>query len=120
MISSVVSYTIGTITPDFSCCMSNADIATGSVSGRLYNDLNGDGQEENGEGGLFNRTVQLEDSDGILESTTTNSAGKYLFTDLPVGTYLVRAALPTGWIYTTSNPSSITITSGTLSFGNDF
>ena len=57
-----------------------------TVSGNIYNDLDGNGLRGSAEPGLSGWTVDLEDSSGnVLASALTNSNGKYSFTG--VGCY---------------------------------
>ena len=69
--------------------------ATGTVSGTVFNDLNGNGKLDSTEKGLANWTVYADaNNDGKFESTEahalTDSAGNYFLT-LPAGTYVIRA-----------------------------
>jgi hypothetical protein len=59
---------------------------------RVFKDANKNGVMDAGETGVSGVTVQLLDSTGatVLQSTTTDSAGKYTFTGLTAGTYDVR------------------------------
>ncbi len=94
----------------------------GSISGQKFEDLNGNGTKDSGESSLSSWTIELDkNADGTVDSTTiTDSNGNYIFTGLTAGTYRVREQLESGWTQTTSNPSDITILSGTNSTENDF
>jgi V8-like Glu-specific endopeptidase len=75
---------------------------TGSISGTVYNDADGDGSLDNGETGLSNWIVYLDmDNNGQFNgsdvSTSTDSTGHYSFSSLPLGTYTVREITPSGW-----------------------
>jgi hypothetical protein len=84
----------------------NAIGQTGTISGQIYNDLNGDGTQENGEPGLSGQVVDLLDSNGnVLASTSTDSNGNYTFYELGAGTYEIQDAVPAGWVQTTKDPS---------------
>ncbi len=79
---------------------------TGSISGTLWGDVNGDGVRGTGDAGLAGRTVFLDQNqNGKLDpgeaSTTTAADGSYTFTGLAPGTYYVDEVLPAGWIQTT-------------------
>jgi protocatechuate 3,4-dioxygenase beta subunit len=94
-----------------------------TISGQVFDDLNADGQQESGEGGLTGWTVQLEDTNGnVLASTSTDSNGDYSFSNLPAGSYLVREVVLSGWAQTTANPPAISVQSGqnasSVNFGN--
>src|SRR5205807_1694324 len=97
-----------------------------SVSGRVFQDSNGDGSQQTGESGLSGRTVYLDaNGNGMLDTgettASTDSSGNYTFTNLGPGTYHVRQVLPTGWLQTTTNPADVTAASGSnvssVSFG---
>ncbi len=68
----------------------------GSIGNRVWEDLNGDGIQDQGEPGLFNVTVELYNSisDQLVNTTTTNSTGNYLFSDLTPGDYYVIVTKP--------------------------
>ena len=96
----------------------------GSISGQKFKDLNNNGVKDIGEPGLENWTINLDkDADGNVDtSTTTDSSGNYQFTNLVAGTYQVREVNQNGWFQTTTNPTDITINSGSritnIDFGN--
>ncbi len=82
-----------------------------SIGNLVWNDTNNDGLNNNGELGVGNVTVRLfkakieggsptDNPDGIaIQTTTTNATtGKYLFTDLVPGAYIVELEAPTGYI----------------------
>ena len=79
---------------------------SGSISGTVFNDANGDLKQDNGELGLSGWTVFIDtNNDGILDdgemSTLTKSDGSYSFSVLAAGNYIIRAIRPTGWSQTT-------------------
>lgn len=91
----------------------------GSLTGRLFNDRNGNGKPNAGETALANWTVFLDaDRDGQLDpgeiSTTTNAAGNYTFANLEAGVYRVSYVLPAGWLRINPATSSVnqTVTAG--------
>ncbi len=64
----------------------------GTISGRMINDLNGDGVEQPGEPGLANWGIVLEKDveEGqtpLVWRTQTSHDGKYVFENLPMGSY---------------------------------
>lgn len=87
-----------------------------SIAGTIFNDLDGDGSKDAGEGGLSGRTVWLDlDNDKVIDAgeatTTTDANGNFKFTGLAAGTYKVRQVLPAGWSQTTpSNGFGINVT----------
>jgi uncharacterized surface anchored protein len=70
-----------------------------SLGDRVWEDLNQDGRQDAGEPGVAGVKVILLDGNGVkIDSTTTNSAGEYLFDQLDPGTYSVQFKdLPTGY-----------------------
>jgi uncharacterized protein (DUF2141 family) len=92
----------------------------GAISGTIFEDKNGNGHFDKGEGGLAGWTIQLVKPDGTITTTTGGNDGKYSFINLSPGNYKVSEVQQTGWQQTTSNPFGIKINSGTNSTGNDF
>ncbi|WP_446389400.1 SdrD B-like domain-containing protein [Coleofasciculus sp. B1-GNL1-01] len=118
-----------------------ADVAgidpEGTISGRVFEDVNGDGDDEAGaDPNLDGVTIKLflDDGDGVFEAnegafdptkdslvtTTTSANGSYSFGDVLAGDYFVRQVTPTDLIQTTTDPSLITIGSNTTVTGVDF
>ena len=96
-----------------------------TISGEVYNDLNGNGKLDPSDPGLSGRTVNLLLGGSVFETTTTDSSGDYSFSDLGPGTYTVDEVVPAGWLQTAPPaPGTFTVaaTSGTdapgLLFGN--
>lgn len=81
----------------------NADFAaTASIAGTVYNDLNGSGTRNTGEGGLAGWQVFVDSNhDGFYTPgevvATTDSSGNYKITGLLPGTYRVREVRKEGW-----------------------
>ncbi len=77
----------------------------------VWEDQDGDGIQDAGEPGVANVTVNLLDCQGnpVLDSnnnpvtTTTDSNGKYLFSDLQPGCYQVEFVAPSGMTFTQAN-----------------
>ena len=70
-----------------------------SITGVVFNDLNGDGVQDAGEPGLAGVLVYLDVNNtgslvGSDPSTVTNSSGQYRFDGLAAGTYVVREVGP--------------------------
>lgn len=73
-----------------------------SVSGRVWNDADGDAKMDSNEIGISNWQVYLDkDNDGKLDSNElslrTNSKGEYKFSNVPNGSYWVRQNSQSGW-----------------------
>jgi|GEM_PF-1178861 len=84
-------------------------IPLGSLGDRVWQDLDANGIQDSGEPGEANVTVNLLDEDGdVLETTTTDSNGLYLFDDLVDGIYEIHFVLPTNLVFTTSNQGADT------------
>src|SRR5437660_8497260 len=89
--------------------------ATGTLSGVLWNDLNGNGQQDTGESGLVGRTVYIDaNNNGTFDtgelSQTTGTGGAYSFTGLAAESYTVRQVELTGWVETTPGSGTPTPT----------
>ncbi|MBS1968412.1 MAG: DUF11 domain-containing protein, partial [Chloroflexi bacterium SZAS-1] len=81
---------------------------TGSLGNFVWLDQNGDGVQDSGEPGIAAVTINLTwagldhtfgTTDDITQTTTTDTAGAYLFTGLPAGEYRVSVdgtSLPAG------------------------
>jgi len=73
-----------------------------TISGRKWNDINGNGQLDAEEPGLPGVTIYLDLNDNAQldtgEPTTLTAAdGKYLFTGVPPASYVVREIVPAGF-----------------------
>lgn len=77
----------------------------------VWNDTNNDGLNNNGEIGVANVPVKLYDAANpttSIATTATGSDGKYLFTNLTPGFYIVEIQAPTGYITSTGTNGSAT------------
>lgn len=75
------------------------DPNTAAVSGRIFNDLNGNGLFDAGEQGVAGVTVNLlaAGTQNQLRTTTTDAQGNYQFANLPAGTYDIQLVRPAGF-----------------------
>src|ERR1019366_1487213 len=69
--------------------------ATGSISGTIFNDANGNGKQDSGETGISGWIVYNDaNNNGKLDigelSTTTDTSGAYTFPGLAAGKYKIR------------------------------
>jgi protocatechuate 3,4-dioxygenase beta subunit/methionine-rich copper-binding protein CopC len=72
-----------------------------SISGNVYNDQNGDGQKNGGDPALQDWTINLLDAQGnVVDSTTSDSGGKYRFTNVGPGTFTVAETVQADWVQT--------------------
>jgi uncharacterized protein (DUF2141 family) len=85
--------------------------AAGTVSGIVFEDLDGDGQRDDGEKGLENVNVQLTGSD-VARTAKTLADGSYRFTTVSPGSYSVDETDPDGYVSTTPNTRSISLAAG--------
>lgn len=82
-------------------------VPTGKVGNRVWNDLNFNGIQDDGEPGIANVTVKLYTCAGTLLSTkVTNSSGNYLFDGLATGSYYLEFVKPNGFVFTTKDAGS--------------
>nr|MCH9647210.1 carboxypeptidase regulatory-like domain-containing protein [Deltaproteobacteria bacterium] len=71
----------------------------GSISGTVWDDANGNGQQDDPSAGLGGVTVKLKQGSTVLDTTTTDGNGDYTFGDLEAGDYTVKvtaSSLPDG------------------------
>ncbi len=115
----------GAVTLDTNSIVNDCANTPGSISGRKFEDLNGDGIEQPAEPGLSGATVYLDaDGDDTLDAGETSAisgvGGFYSFANLAPGTYVVREARQSGLVQTTADPLPTTLTSGQNVTGVDF
>lgn len=87
----------GSVSADFA----NYTPTLGSVSGRIWNDVNGDGLMGT-EAGLAGWSVFVDqNADGLLSAgeptATTDAAGNYVLSGLPMGSTVIREIPQVGW-----------------------
>jgi hypothetical protein len=76
----------------------NYEIVPSAISGMKFNDLNGNGIKDAGEPGLANWRINLIGS--VSATAVTDGDGKYQFTGLWPGTYVVSETWKQGWVQT--------------------
>ncbi|MFN8498612.1 MAG: SdrD B-like domain-containing protein [Anaerolineae bacterium] len=94
-----------------------------TISGTVYDDLNGDGGRDTGEPGMGGVTVELINptTGAVIATTVTSGSGGYTFPNLTPGPYVVKEILPVGFTNTTPNPVTLTAPAGGTAiadFGN--
>lgn len=76
----------------------------GSIGDLVWEDLNNNGIQDDGEPGIEGVTVNLYKccSMALVATTTTDENGNYLFVDVPgnIESYYVEFVLPPGWEFT--------------------
>lgn len=92
---------------------------TADISGMKFNDSNNNGIND-GEQGLSGWTITL--SGQVSDTTITDSSGKYSFTGLSPGTYIVSETQQGGWTQTAPvSPGTHTVVlTGVDVTGKDF
>jgi choice-of-anchor A domain-containing protein len=69
-----------------------------TLSGKVFDDKNGDGIQEAGEAGIGNVTMILQGQTvAVAANTPTTPDGHFTFSDLPPGTYTVAVIVPDGY-----------------------
>ena len=108
------------VPPGGSATANFGDQQVGTVSGVVFNDLNGNGVQDPGEAGLGGVTIEL--TDGVNTYTTTTAGdGSYLFSGVVAGSYTVSETDPSGYTSTTNNSVPVSVPPGgsaTANFGD--
>ncbi|HEU5089668.1 MAG TPA: SdrD B-like domain-containing protein, partial [Roseiflexaceae bacterium] len=65
-----------------------------NIGNFVWDDINQDGNQDAGEAGVPNVTVELYGTQGLIDSTVTNASGLYSLTAPTPGDYRVRVRLP--------------------------
>ncbi len=90
-------------------------VAPASIGDFVWQDLDADGVQDPAEVGLDGVTVRLFDGATLVASSATAGGGLYSFTGLAPGNYTVDvddASVPAGYVLTTTDPLSASVTSG--------
>ncbi|HEY3372513.1 MAG TPA: SdrD B-like domain-containing protein [Prolixibacteraceae bacterium] len=100
-------------------------VVNGSICGTKFNDLNGDGIQNNGEPGLQGWTISLTSQGAagpVTVTTNTGADGNYCFNDVAAGRYTVSETQKSGWTQISPVPGTytITLTSGQNLVGQNF
>lgn len=88
------------------------NLAGGTVSGRVFNDENGDGSVGPSEPGLGGVRVVLRAAGALLAETVTAGDGAFLFTGVTPGTLAVEHTVPSGFRAITPATAERTLASG--------
>jgi len=71
----------------------------GEITGVVWDDLDGDGIQDDNEPTIPGATVTLIGPDGSTQTTVTDANGQYRFENLPPGDYSVTFTLPDGRVF---------------------
>ncbi|MCC6235320.1 MAG: immunoglobulin domain-containing protein, partial [Verrucomicrobiales bacterium] len=96
------------------------DQPAGTVGGVVYEDADGDGEQDDGEAGLPNVSLSLHGM-GTSRTTVTDASGAFEFRSVLAGSYRVEETDPAGFASTTPNTRSVSVSAGgsaTASFGD--
>ncbi len=75
-----------------------------TIGDRVWNDINQNWNQDAGEEGVANVTIELlTDKGKKLKSTTTDAQGKYAFTNIEIGDYIIKLIPSDGMELITSN-----------------
>jgi hypothetical protein len=104
-----------------------APATLGSISGKVFQDVNASGSQTTGEANFSNVRVYVDaNRNGLYESTEksalTDAAGNYSLTNFAAGSYRIAAVAPTGWRINSpaSRSIDVTLTAGQLVTGRTF
>lgn len=106
---------------------SNTTTTAGSISGNVFNDANGNGNKDSGEGNLGGVAVFIDANwnnkfDAGEKTTTTDSSGNYTLSNVNAGGYSIRVTPPSGG--TVTSPASgylyVSLTTGQALAGRNF
>ncbi len=95
---------------------------SGTVTGLIFRDDNGNGTQDVGEPGLPGVQVQVTNG-GFVQTATTDPSGRYSVPNVPLGVTtvdVVEATLPTGVTQTAgTDPTTLTVVAGNNNAGID-
>lgn len=108
--------------------IATATTTLGSISGTVYNDLDGDEKLDGGEPGIQGFVIKLHtrvnwserNKKGLFATTTTDANGNYSFGNLANGTYNVEEIRKAGWKQTSGDFKKLKIKNGVSLSGNNF
>jgi hypothetical protein len=88
----------------------------GGIEGFVFADLNRDGRwDRDLETGIADVAIVLmTHRQEVLQRTTTDESGKYVFADLPPGLYVVTASDPEGFASSTLNTLTVVLRGGAI------
>ena len=78
------------------CATTTSAPGTGSICGKVKNDLNADGSVTS-DAGLAGWTVTLKKGSAIMDTDVTDAAGDYCFSNLAAGSYVIVVTPHAAW-----------------------
>jgi len=85
------------------------------IFGLVWDDLNGSSRPEEGEIPIPSVNIILRDARGnVVATTTTDTAGRYLFANVEPGVYIVEETDPADVVTITSNLVTVTVPAGSM------
>lgn len=98
------NFTDGTVNKNGLTCET---VVPASVGDKVWLDVNQNGIQDGGENGVSGVVVKLYTcSNTLINQTTTDINGNYLFTNLNPGSYYVKFMLPTGYLFSPKDQGS--------------
>ena len=94
-----------------------ADILASTISGAVFNDINGNGIQDVVEEPLVGVTVEWDDG-SITGSTTTDSDGLYSFTVTPNQSYVITETDPANYTSISGNTKTVSVATGGAAIAN--
>lgn len=89
-----------TYSVDAGMYQSSSQPQLGSMGDWVFNDANHNGLQDSGEVGVSGVTVKLLDTNlNVLQTTTTDNNGNYIFTNLASGNYRLKFDAPQGYVF---------------------
>ena len=104
------------MTDNTATASTTVSVTTGSITGTLYQDSNGNGSLDTGEPGIAGATVTLDGG----TNTTTGANGGYTFSGVAAGSHSVNYTVPTGYANTGTRPLPASVTANQTTSGKDF
>jgi len=102
--------------------IASCPLGSNSISGTVFEDMEGDGDKDIGDPPLAGWKVRL--SGTKVDSVNSDASGNYTFPNLPNGLYTVSEAVQSGWLQTAPPAGSYSIsladgqTETSIDFGN--
>lgn len=86
------------------------DRGIGTIRGTVFNDQDGNQEQDVGEAGIQGVTVRLLQEGSPVFTTTTSGGGVYEFDPVWLGEYTVHETDPEGYVSTTENTATVSLT----------